>query len=64
MCESAGERHSISHIPCKICVVEDCSSRGERVGGCSFGKPSNEMIKWAFEYTNALRYAGVKKPLG
>jgi hypothetical protein len=62
MCEPANERQSIANVPCKICVVENCERRDGNVFGCSFGKPSNDMIKWAFEYTNALRYAGVKKP--
>ena len=59
MCEK--EIHGISMIPCKICVVSNCDDRNEKTAGCPYGKPSNEMIKWAFGYTNALRCAGIKK---
>lgn len=62
MCEK--ERYKIATVPCTICVVNDCKDKDrDTMYGCCFGKVSNQMLTWAFEYTNALRYAGVKKPV-
>ena len=57
MCEK--NRHEIAMIPCKYCVVDGCEKRGDNLA-CPYGKPSNELIKWAFEYTNTLRALGIK----
>lgn len=58
MCEEP--RYSAGPVICKVCVVENCENKGSKVTGCDFGKPSNEMIRWAFEYTNTLRALGIK----
>jgi hypothetical protein len=59
MCEK--NRYFIADVPCEICVVENCENRGlKNIHGCDYGKPSNKMIRWAFEYTNTLRALGIK----
>ena len=53
MCEK--NRHCICYTPCAICSVNDCDMKDNKsIGGCAFGKPSNEVIKWAFDYVHAL----------
>lgn len=59
MCEE--ERFGIAETPCSICVVENCEDKGKGIRGCDFGKPSNELILWAFAYTNKLRSMGLPK---
>jgi len=61
MCEE--ERFGIVEIPCSICTVEKCdqNSHGIKIRGCGYGKPSNEIILWAFAYTNKLRSMGIPK---
>lgn len=60
MCEPIDERYSAGPVICDVCVVDGCESREKGVHGCDFGKPSNKMITWAFEYTNHLRTLGLK----
>ncbi len=59
MCEDP--RWKLAPVICSVCVV-DCPNRNNRpVRGCEFGKPSNEAMRWAFEFTNHLKHVGLPK---
>ena len=60
MCEPYDGRYKAGPVICDVCVDTDCGRKGKNIHGCDFGKPSNKMIAWAFEYTNYLRTLGIK----
>lgn len=60
MCEDP--RFKVAYVICSVCVVNDCKNKDVKsIQGCEFGKPSNEALLWAFEYTNTLREAGLTR---